>query len=426
MKVLGFFVIVLLLLLGYFFLKSIGNKKTILAQDEEQPSKLVVYQEDKPVIEIQPAVFFNQKAEFLYEDIEVNESIRNNIYPLIQRAPDMLSHGKEIVQDKLVIVLKPELMKGIKEGNLIMMPAKDGGFRLNVINANGKEIVGQGKIQMLRKIDPSKIALGIFNVLAVVTAQKFLSDINKHLELISKEVKDIKEWLKDERYGKIFGNLNYMKNIYPTLSNKGLSENEIMVYFNSIEEIERECDQIVHAIEYGWERPFNNINNVETPKYRIANCDTNLIINIKAFEETCRSYLLCMYVRMVAAKLFCALPVDRDLAFRRIEDIKKRMIRFADLSITFEETVQRKIKSLKDKAPLFNKRQTVLDACRKINIQLSLVNKEILKTKNEIDYALSLCQNILEKQVYDLSSPMFLEVDIDKEKQVQHIRRILK
>jgi len=395
------------------------KNQQVMDDKSDADTKIILYNDATPVLEILPP---DNKlvAGYKTEPIAINDVIQTSLGPLLQQAPNIISNGRDVIQNKIIIMFRPELTNGMKTGEMVIMKAKGRGNRLMVIDAISKKIRGHGKFEIIKKVNPAKVALGAFNIMAVVTAQQFLVDINQNLVLISKEVKDIKDWLKDERYGVILGNINYMETITQTLLSRGLNNHEITTFFGHLEAIERESVQILYAIEQGWDKPLKNVNSLMVPKIKIGNFDKELNKEIKNFEDISRSYLLCLYVRMVATKLLCALPTDRDLASRRLEDINTRMSNFEAIANNFEKCILDKIDSLDKADPKLNFRQTVLDRCQQLSQQFNYVKSQKRKIENDFRINCDSCKG----QIKELSNPMYLEVEFDSDLKIKTIAKL--
>src|SRR5439155_1734836 len=103
----------------------------------------------------------------------------------------------------------------------------------------------------------------VWQVMAIVTQQKFLADIDRRLAAIERGVAAVQEWLEDDRKGKVIGNLNYLRQIAAVLMDHRLTMVDTLTYNQQIEQIERECDQIMGAIAPSLGIPSEEFNSLK-------------------------------------------------------------------------------------------------------------------------------------------------------------------
>src|SRR5690606_37432018 len=128
------------------------------------------------------------------------------------------------------------------------MESLDGGFRAIAVNAKGKEIIqGAGSLHLAEGIKLTAGLMAVWQVLAIVTAQAFLMDINKQLVNINKELEVIKNFLEHQQYASLISNFKYIQTLRDLLSSQGFENLEFAVFLNQLEHIERECTQIMVA-----------------------------------------------------------------------------------------------------------------------------------------------------------------------------------
>lgn len=132
------------------------------------------------------------------------------------------------------ITFSPEVTKGLADGSFALMQ-RVGGFQATAVNSSG-QIVGNGVITLDRAASSVAVASAIWQILAVVTAQKFLSDINKRLAAIEEGIKRLETWLDSHEQGKFLGSMKYMA----TISRQKITEfgpDQSVVVRNQLEQI---------------------------------------------------------------------------------------------------------------------------------------------------------------------------------------------
>lgn len=109
------------------------------------------------------------------------------------------------------VTFSPEVTKGLADGSFKLMH-RAGGFQATAVDSSGLT-VGNGLFALDRAVSSVAVASAIWQILSVVTAQKFLSDINKRLASIEEGVKRLETWLDSQEQGKFIGSMKYMATI---------------------------------------------------------------------------------------------------------------------------------------------------------------------------------------------------------------------
>lgn len=109
------------------------------------------------------------------------------------------------------VTFSPEVTKGLADGSFKLMQ-RVGGFQATARDSSGLT-VGNGVFNLDRTVSSVAVVSAIWQILSVVTAQKFLSDINKRLASIEEGVKRLETWLDSQEQGKFIGSMKYMATI---------------------------------------------------------------------------------------------------------------------------------------------------------------------------------------------------------------------
>jgi hypothetical protein len=304
------------------------------------------------------------------------------------------------------------------------MPAKGGGNRLNIRSTkkqiidnkkmNKGTIVGQGKYKVA-----TKLACNAFNILAMVTSQKFLADINANLEKISEDLNYIKKYLNNERTGKIIGNIAYLEEIFSKISNNKLTNNEISAYINSIEQIDRECYQIIFAIERDMIDRINCFKRIPLPKYFIIGSNSDVVLNnITEFKEASEQLLFCMQLKILVNKVRILLQVDQQQSLSSISKVKYIINNFIIKKEHYCSIVHKWADKLHHQYLIFETRESFKNTYYGIKNIISTVSK----TLNETEEFLNKDLLSIEKYLNDLENDLKIEVSLNKKKEINSIK----
>jgi len=378
-----------------------------LSDADAEPNKLIFGKVDDPWGEI---VRYQKTEIDSYEEIHLDKKSLIGLSGLFQQAPSLAQSGAQMVMNTYTLSFKPEIAKGIADGSLKLMESLDGGVRAIAVNAKGKEIIqGAGSLHLTEGLKLTAGLMAVWQVLAVVTAQAFLMDINKQLVTINKELEAIKNFLEHQQYAMLIGNLKYIETIRDVLSSENFENLEFGVFLNQLEQIERECTQIMVALELQMNTVYADFEkqplkaNFSAQEYLIAS--KNLITN---YEQQARNYLIAASVRGLAAQTRCAIPSNRKLALARLSTLQTELSTWSENQHKFYELVSARLPELTDwsdskfydrvsawlpsltdrfngtqkkQTQLKDKMQTSQDS---INQMGELIQKSVLEAKNNI------------------------------------------
>jgi hypothetical protein len=219
--------------------------------------------------------------------------------------------------------LTAEAMAHLANGSWKFMEASGGGFRLNLIDSSGA-VRGQGA--MVPAQAAAGAALAVWQVMAIVTAQKFLADIDRKLASIEGGVRDLRATLEEDRRGTLLGNLGYLRQIAAALGQNLITEDDAHLFLGQLEHIERECQQIEAASAATMSRhraEFDTMRLTETNHFK----DDVLKVhrNVGDFAVAAQTRLLALRVRGVACQLRAALPINGQTTLLRARDVGRAL-----------------------------------------------------------------------------------------------------
>lgn len=382
-----------------------------------EPTKLIIGDNNKPLIEI---TRFEPPQAAKYEDVILNESLKASFSSFMQQAPNMAMNAANMASSKYLVQFSAEVSQGLSNGSLGLMKSLEGGVKAVAVDGSGK-IVELGKVNQVSGLNPATAGLAVWQVLAIITAQKYLSDINKKLANIESGIEYIMQHLKDDRLGKIYGNFNYLRQIANSIKNQTITEIDYNTFNNQIEHIERECSQIMEALELSLNNPLDNI---KAQKFNGMGLEDNFNAAkkyISDFENNARPYLTAMYVRIVAARVKCALPVDRKIAELRVDELKQKVEKQKQHHDNFKNEVEKRIPSLRGFFSFDETDKEYQNKLRnKLNDSLAAVNKTI----SEMTELIASTKDIVKKQIEELQRPVQLEVTLKENGEIDTVKKI--
>jgi len=286
-------------------------------------------------------------ADIVISPTEIDESLKTEsvsieLYPKVESllraipsiATSIASSGK-----LFKITFSPQVTKALSDGSYSLMQSGKG-FKAIAVDRAGK-IIEQGHISPDHFASTVASVGAVWQILAIVTAQKFLSDINKKLAGIEDSLKGLETWLDTQEQGRFLGSYKYLAEVVAT-SAKSPNTADFLVIKTQTERIYHDSLQAIAANKLRAEAAAEEL---LRKKF-----DGNLIENTNKFRELMDSYFsaasYAIRFNIVAAlSEYLSAYVDRnpEQESKRIEAIVKEAEEFI-------RKIQSDSKKMKEKA----------------------------------------------------------------------------
>lgn len=193
-----------------------------------------------------------EPADIIFAPIEFDESKNSenlsvDLYPKIEsllRAVPSLASAATSSRQLFKLTFSPEVTKGLANGSYSLMQS---GGRIKAVAVNGAgKIVEQGSISLDRVARTVSSIGAIWQIMAIVTAQKFLSDVNKRLAGIEDSLKGLEIWLDTQEQGRFLGSMKYLSEV-ATTSAKSPNATDFLIIKSQTEQIYHESLQSTAA-----------------------------------------------------------------------------------------------------------------------------------------------------------------------------------
>lgn len=275
-----------------------------------------------PLLTIEP---FPEGNHAVLRHVAMPKQVVSSLSAVLQAVPATAISIAASSSSLVKMILSPELAHSIQNGSAEFMKAATGGFRGTVVSSGAKTVVGQASFDKANLLKNAAVATACWQVASVIVAQKHLADISRKLDNIAKDVRDIKQWLEQERIGKLEGNINYLKGIGAALLQGALPHDQLSAYHTNIEEIERECNQIIASqlnyIDYVYKNmpEYSDIQGTFGTAQEVS-AISNII---EGFSEIYKPIFLAQKVRIAACAILSAMPEKEDFVKLRAKEIKE-------------------------------------------------------------------------------------------------------
>lgn len=159
----------------------------------------------------------NEIKPFVYTGENIEDDIKHKIVAMISPMLSNMPNITKTVQgiQSYEAVFSPKMKELLKKGIATIHKDKQGELLPQIIHAGKAGKKGQiiKKVRLKSGATYTSFALLGWQVASMITAQKHLADINNKLNVISKDVKDIKQFLEDELFAQIESRVLATKNL---------------------------------------------------------------------------------------------------------------------------------------------------------------------------------------------------------------------
>jgi hypothetical protein len=353
------------------------------------------------------------------DEVDTPPAVRVGLEPLIRGAPAMLGVAAAAAP-LCVLRFRPDVAAGLRSGAFHLMGAVGGGHRPMAVNAANK-IVGLPTVHSTSELQLVSAGMAVWQVMAVVTAQRFLVDINRRLANIERGIQDIKDWLDDDRLAKLLGNLAYLRSASHQLKDGPLTQADATSVAFQIDAVDRECTQVLEAYRIQMTRAFSKFDGVQLEGMGIKKHVDEAAKAVVEAAMPAHRYLAAAYVRGLAARLRCAVLGNPRVAARRLEEVRACLDQHAEEMGRFDSRVK---KRLPEVWSLWSEEDTQKQLRRKLKRKSVDLQKQMLELRDDLVGMLDDAMAAIESHLTDEGQPLELMVVMDSnERLVRLLRR---
>jgi len=313
----------------------------------EPPTRIVYGPLDSPDLEIRR--FEGPANGPGLTKIDLPNRAMKQLEPLMRGVPGILAGTAMSASELYVLSFSPGVTAALRSGSLTLMQALGGGQRAIAVNAQGG-FVEHAVLTPSTGVRAAGAALAVWQVLAIVTAQKFLSDIERRLAHIDRGIQDLKDWLEEDRRARLTANLAYLRMVENHLRQPDMTEADAQVFSHQLDTIERESLQAMEACRLQMGRIREEISHLQLGGGTgLEERKNSVMSRVDEHENVAYTFLVSAYVRGAAAQIRCALPISRTLAQARIMELRRQLDEHRQSDRAFHELVNRKAGQLKSR-----------------------------------------------------------------------------
>jgi len=374
-----------------------------------RPVKLNLGDEAHPWGEI---IRYPRAETALHEEIQLNESATLGLSHWFQHAPSLAANSALMMSNTYKLTFNPEIAKGLANGSLQLSSSMEGGLRAIAVDGQ-KAFLGHGSLYPLTGLKLTAGAVAAWQVLATITAQKFLVDIDRQLAKLNKGIEELKDFLAYQQYAALVGNMKYLDSIWHTLHQQQLEMTEVGVFLNQLEEIDRESLQIMVALQLQMEKTQKEFVNQPLGAYFSAQeyLSTSEKL-IERYEQQARNYLVAASVKGLAAQTRCALPASPALAIERLEALQTDLSTWDEKQQEFYWLIGQRSPELKDWFDSGYKKR------RQLNRRMMTSRESLRQRGKEVQALVQKTTHAAQAQLAERMQPVSLIVELNENGQI--------
>ena len=380
--------------------------------DVERPSAVIEPIEPLPETRLRPLSVGERKLEALQT--------------VLRHAPKLAKNASTAASRTYALRFPPEVAAGIRSNSLRVMQSAEGGLRGVAVDAQGK-IVSHATLVPASSARVAAVAAGVFQVLAIATAQYYLPQINRRLARIEQGIKEIQEHLESQDRAILTDSLRQLRSARDQLEEGDSEERDVLVALIGLDVIDRDSGRVQEAYRERMERYGRELDELKLSGFFVPDLEA---ASEKAaqHERAALVSLQAMYVRSVAAQLR-AVAGGRMVQARRSlvglgEDLKAWNEQRRTFHSRFEERVREDAtaaldlddlkEALGDEDTLANRRKNILNEARKRQYALISSYRELRRAVRE-------ATERTERQLSAASDPLTLVVEMNEQDEIERV-----
>ncbi len=307
------------------------------------PEALVLGPLESPLLEIRPTALTENAV-----PLPSSTAMKTALQPILQRAPELFGQGSRMAQQGYKIVFSPEVTRALRSGTMELMPS--GGKLLPIARdaTKGSKIVEVGRFAKGGGIKLAGVAAASWQVLSIVTAQHFLNEINARLAGIEDGIKDIRNWLQDDKRTQLTAAVGHLRDAHAAIKRGDLHPEEIRALYGQLETLELNARGIGELAKRTAERRITELHNIQINDYTDRPGSAKRALDwLHESKNVIDLMLLAQAMRVLCCQVKALLPGDRQRLADRLADTKLQVNAAASLFDSTREAYLQKLTELR-------------------------------------------------------------------------------
>jgi hypothetical protein len=329
-------------------------------------------------------------------------------------------------------------MTHLRDGSYAMMQSADGGVRAIAVNEASGRVVAQGTLNGAGGNASS--LLKVWQVMALVTAQHFLSDIQGRLKDIEVSLDFIRRHIEAEEFAKLEEAQRYAREVFAMLEAGDFGASEASGIVGELEAIDLRCAEILNCrlallqdavgdgdsgLQSGWDATVKRgtvsairFVDAHAQKLMVGSGFKEFQAGMAEFDRTARVLSLALAVRVLLVHLRTAMLMSPSRSQRRLDDLQRSLEEYGKVKQSFLIARESDLRAMESKFNLFGNKD---EARAKMSEQIESIRASLDTT----DVALTgyVRQVAEQNRLNPCEQGMQVIVSVDKSKRVTKVYR---
>ena len=250
--------------------------------------------------------------------LPIHPGLRASLSPFLGPALQAMSAGVQVTSALRVVSVRfsPEVARMISSGAAQQMHSAStpGALRAVAQSADGRIV---GNAELLSGTNWALLGTVAWQVAAIVTAQKFLVEINDKLAKITVGVKDLRDFLDDKEFSGLVADIRYLQLRASALGRGEVEFGERSVIATQLESIENRCNRCFSLCRRQLERRVHDVKKLQPGASSWWSTDESSQAVKAAIEAGSRQaavLVMAAQVRLVAIRLRDSLHLNHQIS----------------------------------------------------------------------------------------------------------------
>jgi hypothetical protein len=351
--------------------------------------------------------------------VALSPRARAGLSSLFTQVPRAVVASSELTRSVYRLTFAPEIRGQLQDGTLaITQSLRERGIRALARDPATGNIAAHGTLVQ----DPAVIAAGVWNVLAIVTAQKFLADINDNLRTIQSAVDNLRQLEEEDKFSRLRGALDQLRKIATALQESSLDETDLRTYAATVPNLERECDQTADLIRTQLRKLEDDFQATDLGGVNLRKGVERGRAVLRHYEKWGTAHLLAIRVRAVAATLRAGLGMSHAHALELVEHLLKEREDFSEALRVFHEDARRQVPTLTSRV---RSQKDIANHQHHLLLQMEATTRAVQGRSDELAALLIRTKQLFGEQIQTETVPLQLEVTLNAEGEIGTVRRLL-
>jgi hypothetical protein len=377
-------------------LSNSNHKKALKA-----PSKVLVTFEDggAPLAELEKYVLI--EGEKLAE-LPNQSEIGSFMQPVLQRLPELVNQGSKLLGLTYRVKFSPQTTWKLFTGASKLLRTSTGSLKATAVSASGIPLIQEGAVVASKAGNPAAAVLIVWQVAAIVTAQKYLADIDRKLGSIGSKLDEVLGLMHDQMLSKLKAYIAQLEQKYKAISSGAFSEDDIVPLACFFDNVEHECLATLGTADSRISQTRKDIIQAAKSKDK-----AKLIELCQTLDKYSRLWYSAAFTRLIATQVRALFPQDQAATSAALNDTKSRTSQFAASRLDFlrEWRGGDMVNGKKERLPIFRTKHH-----QDVAKQLQQLNNLSKKRGAHVAELCSATEEMIAAHAKQLSQPLEIQV----------------